>query len=160
MNAKFSTLKANLVTEEQAINKIYASLHRYPNAPQTESDLIAVAYFLHNLYSAFESIFQRVAATFENQLNDQAGWHSELLQRMTLDIEGIRPALLSPDAYQYFDELRRFRHVFRTAYRIDLNAERLALARRSAQLLESIYPADVSRFITFLDKLTQEEQQP
>ncbi len=34
------------------------------------------------------------------------------------------------------------------------------LARRAAQLLESIYPADDSRFITFLDKLTQEEQQP
>lgn len=156
MNAKISTLKANIVTEQQVINKIYANLHRYPDTPNTESDVIAVAYFLHNLYSAFESIFQRVASAFENQINDQAGWHAELLQRMTLEIEGIRPAAIGANTHKHLDELRRFRHMFRSAYRIDLDAERLALARKAAQLLELMYPADLSRFITFLDKLMQE----
>ena len=72
----------------------------------------------------------------ESQIGDQAGWHVELLRRMTLDIEGFRPPLISQSAYDALDELRRFRHLFRSAYRIHLDPERLALARAKARLLE------------------------
>ena len=72
---------------------------------------------------------------------------------MTLDIEGLRPRLLSEQAYDSLDELRRFRHLFRSAYRLRLDAERLALVRRKAQTLERIYRADVERFLAFLDDL-------
>jgi hypothetical protein len=45
--------------------------------------------------------------------------------------------------------------MFRTAYRIDLNAERLVLVRHATAVLESIYVADVERFLQFLDGLAQ-----
>ena len=116
---------------------------------------IATAYYLHNLYCAFESIFQRIATVFGNHLTDRAGWHAELLHRMTLDIEGIRPHVLSAQAHNSLDELRRFRHVFRSAYRLRLDADRLALVYRKAQDLQKVYEADLRRFIAFLDKLVQ-----
>jgi hypothetical protein len=112
---------------------------------------------LHNLYCAFESIFQRVAEVFENQISDQAGWHAELLHRMTLDIEGIRPGLISRVTYDSLDELRRFRHLFRSAYRLHLDPERLALVRRKAKVLEQRYPADMARFLNFLDSLLRDK---
>ena len=56
-----------------------------------QEQMIAVAYYLHNLYCAFESIFQRVAEGVENRISDRTIWHAELLRRMTLDIEGVRP---------------------------------------------------------------------
>ncbi len=43
-----------------------------------------------------------MAKTFENQIDDRSQWHSVLLRRMTLDIEGVRPHLLSSDAYSGF----------------------------------------------------------
>lgn len=76
---------------------------------------------------------------------------------MTLDIEGIRPRLLSDQAYDCLDELRRFRHLFRSAYRMRLDAERLALVYRKAQALEHVYQADIERFLAFLDTLAQVE---
>ncbi len=74
---------------------------------------------------------------------------------MTLDIEGIRPRLLSPKTYDSLDELSRFRHLFRSAYRAHLDSERLLLVRKKARSLEVLYHADVSRFRSFLDTLLQ-----
>lgn len=158
MSAKIRTLKADIAADLQAVVEIYASLKRYPDTLASGDQLIAVAYYLHNLYCAFESIFQRVAKAFENQVADETGWHAELLRRMTLDIEGVRPGLVSPAAYDSLDELRRFRHFFRSAYRFQLDPERLALVRKKAIALEPVYPADMARFVSFLDSLLQDAE--
>ncbi len=53
MNAQISTLKANIITEQQAVNKIYARLHRYPEMLDTESDLARkAAQSLESIYPA------------------------------------------------------------------------------------------------------------
>ena len=52
-------------------------------------------------------------------------------QRMLIEIEGIRPALLTNAGYRYLNELRGFRHVFRHAYSYGLDDERVrALLRK------------------------------
>jgi len=153
MDTQIRTLKADIKADLKAVADIYAALNRYDSMPTGDEPLIAVAYYLHNLYCAFESIFQRIAQVFENQISDQAGWHADLLRRMTLDIEGLRPRLLSDEAYDSLDELRRFRHLFRSAYRLRLDAERLTLVYQKAQVLEQIYQADMERFLAFLDSL-------
>ncbi len=157
MNAQIRTLKADITADLKAIAEIYEALERYDPLPPGDEPLIAVAYYLHNLYCAFESLFQRVAEVFENQLSDRAGWHAELLRRMTLDIEGIRPRLLSEAADDSLDELRRFRHLFRSAYRLHLDAERLALVHKKAHGLKLVYRADIARFLSFLDSLLDVE---
>jgi hypothetical protein len=107
------------------------------------------------IYCVFESIFQRIAQVFGNQISDRAAWHADLLRRMTLDIEGVRPHVLSPQAYDSLDELRRFRHLFRSAYRLRLDPDRLALVYRRARALEHVYRADIQQFVAFLDGLSQ-----
>jgi len=153
MDAQIRTLKANIQADLRAIADIYAALCRYDTLTADEEQRIAVAYYLHNLYCAFESIFQRIAEVFGNQISDRAGWHADLLRRMTLDIEGLRPRLLGDIAYDALDELRRFRHLFRSAYRLRLDTERLALVLKKAQVLEQVYVTDLERFLTFLDDL-------
>jgi hypothetical protein len=155
MKPQIQTLKADITADIRAIDEIYASLNRYPDSPSSEEQLIVIAYYLHNLYSAFESVFQHIAEAFENQVDDRSGWHAELLHRMTLDIEGIRPRLLGPETYDSLDELRRFRHLFRSAYRIHLDPERLLLVRKKAKSLELLYHTDISGFQSFLDTLLQ-----
>jgi hypothetical protein len=158
MNAQIQVLKADIAADLRAIAEIYTSLNVYPDTLINQEQVIAVAYYLHNLYCAFESIFQRVAEVFENQIPDRTAWHAGLLHRMTLDIEGIRPRLISPVAFDGLDELRRFRHLFRSAYRLRLDPERLTLVRRKAGTLEAVHRADMDRFLGFLDSLLQTER--
>lgn len=158
MAAPIQTLKADISADVEAITDIYAALDRCPiESATTEDDLIIIGYFLHNLYCAFESIFQSIVELFENQISDQAGWHAQLLRRMRLDIEGIRPRLLSDEAYDALDELRRFRHLFRSAYRSRLDLERLILVHNKASRLRHVYTADIERFVDFLDSLLRAE---
>jgi len=90
MNETMRVLKADIAAARQTIEQTYLGLARYEGITWNEEQTIVIAYHLHNLYSAFEDVFQRVAETFENQVSDKTRWHAQLLRRMTLDIEGIR----------------------------------------------------------------------
>ncbi len=155
MNAAIRTLKAEIQADLEAIAEIYAALERYGDRLDDEEGRIVAAYHLHNLYCAFESIFQRIARTFGEEASDEAAWHAELLRRMKLDIAGIRPRVLSDAAYDHLDELHRFRHLFRSAYRLRLDPDRLALVLKKAHALQTVYLGDLEQFITFLDQLDQ-----
>lgn len=153
MRPEIQTLKAEIRADLHAIAEIYAELDRLPVSLDDGDQRIIAAYFLHNLYTAFESIFQRIARLFGNGISDQSGWHADLLRRMSLDIEGVRPRVIGQEAYLALDELRRFRHLFRSGYRLHFDADRLAAVRRGADHLRPSYPADFDAFLRFLDAL-------
>lgn len=71
-------LKADILLDLQAISEIYTALDQRKPLLDAEDERIVVAYYLHNLYSAFESIFQRIAEIFGNHISDRAGWHTDL----------------------------------------------------------------------------------
>jgi len=85
----------------------------------------SLAYWLHNLYCAFEDLFTMVAGFFENRVESSKRYHIELLRRMLVRIEGLRPPLLSEGSFKVLDELRGFRHVFRHAYSYGLDGEKV-----------------------------------
>ncbi len=153
MKAKILALKADVGADVQAIEQIYLKLAGQREIVAGDEQAIVTGYYLHNLYNAFENIFQRVAEAFENDVPDKAQWHAQLLRRMTLNIEGVRPRLLSDEAYQCLDELRRFRHLFRNLYTANLDSERLRLVWNEARRLQSLYRADIERFLAYLDQL-------
>jgi hypothetical protein len=102
---------------------------------------------LHNLYSAFEDLFLIVAKHFENTIEDESRYHIELLQRMIIDIEGVRPPLLKRETMNWLDELRAFRHVFRHAYSYELDKRKLQLVIESAEKLNECYKDDTAKFL-------------
>lgn len=124
MNPQAALLKANLDADIGEIESLYGRLADYVNALTTTEQAILAGYYLNNLYNAFENISLNVARTFENQLDNRDQWHTALLKRMTLDIEGIRPKLWRGETYKSLDELCRFRHIFRHAYTIELDPHR------------------------------------
>jgi len=155
MNDKVLVLKAHIRRDMQAIQQIYSELAQHAIASETKQDtLIVIAYYLHNLYNAFENIFKNIATTFENSVDSSAGWHSQLLDQMALDLLPLRPAVVDPTAMPALDELRRFRHVFRHAYLIQLDTRRLKLVWESALNLQAWYVPQLENFIQFLDNLT------
>jgi hypothetical protein len=109
--------------------------------------LESVAYQLHNFYNAIEDLLKIVAAHFENQISDTARWHSVLLQRMSQDIPGIRPLLLSQESYLLLNSLRGFRHFFRHAYGVPIDYEQLQINLTKARQLYPSLESDLDRFL-------------
>ncbi|MFW6148067.1 MAG: hypothetical protein ACOC6B_06735 [Thermodesulfobacteriota bacterium] len=94
--------------------------------PVSKELVESIGYWLHNLYTAYEALFEQVASFWENSFQETGRYHMQLLKRMRLDIPGIRPPLLrSDESYLCLDELRGFRHVFRYAYSYGLDDERV-----------------------------------
>lgn len=125
-----------------------------PAALETsKKEVVFVGYRLHNLYSAVENIFRNIAKAFGNHLDTRSGWHADLLDRMRLDLAPLRPAVIDDESFDQLDELRRFRHVFRAAYSIDLDPERMAFVLRKALALRESLPGQIEGFLSFLDSL-------
>ncbi|MCL4263000.1 MAG: hypothetical protein KJ069_07280 [Anaerolineae bacterium] len=154
MREKAIILERTVQNDLATIAEIYARIEVIqPDANASEEALIVLAYHLHALYNAFENIFLQIAAAFENNIDEQSGWHSQLLQRMTLDLMPIRPAVIDQEAYDPLDELRRFRHLFRHSYHIRLDANRLQLVQAKALALQTICLKQIQSFLNFVRSL-------
>lgn len=108
------------------------------------------AFHVHNYYNAVEDLLKIVAAAFENNITDASRWHSELIDRMAMDIEGVRPRLISAETAALLHRLRSFRHFFRHAYRVTLDESEIRL---NIERVKEIHPdllADVRRFLKTL----------
>ena len=107
----------------------------------------SLAYQLHNLYGAIEELFELVAAAFENQLEGGKGYHIQLLKRMTIVVDGVRPRVISNGTLRALDFLRGFRHVFRHVYSGGLDPRRIALVVEDARAVREILTTEVRAFI-------------
>jgi len=112
-----------------------------------------IGYQLHNLYCVFEDLFKIIAREFENNVDDKSKYHFELLKRMSITINGIRPRLLSDESFHLLNNLRSFRHFFRHAYSYELDKRKVDIVLEDALKLKGIYKADIEDFIQSLQKL-------
>ena len=109
----------------------------------------SMGYQLHNLYGAFEQLFEEVARFFENRIDD-GRYHADLIRRMQLDVRGVRPALLSQETASELDELRRFRHLFRHAYATDLDPVKVDELMVKVPDVRSAFARDFEQFLSVL----------
>ncbi|MFW6252342.1 MAG: hypothetical protein ACOC4F_00300 [bacterium] len=130
---------------------------RAGQTPDVEMATMALSYLIHNLYTAFESYFLRVAKFFENNLDD-ASWHRELIDRMRIEVPGIRPALISPEIAEELDELRRFRHRFRNIYKSQLRSVRVREVSDIAVSAAGQFGEFHARFMRWLETLIDAEE--
>jgi len=155
MNEKRLTLTHRILADLETLDALWDHLatSEVPSASTAEEALIAIGYRLHNLYTAAENIFQNIAKAFGNHIEDRSSWHAELLERMRLDLMPLRPAVIDDEAYDKLHELCRFRHLFRAAYGIELDPERMELVLRKALALRKIFPRQAEAFLAFLRDL-------
>lgn len=146
--ARFSILESEIDAQVHSIEGIYQKIEeRKNNIEKNKAKLESLAYQLHNLYCAFEDLFKIVARFFDNAVDRGDSYHAELLHRMSLDIRGIRPALISDETYQLLDNLRGFRHFFRHAYNYEIELRKIKIVLEDALGLQEIYQKSVSNFL-------------
>jgi hypothetical protein len=107
----------------------------------------SAGYHLARLYNVVENLAMRVARAFENRLEEDSGWHVELLRRLSIAIPGVRPALLGTTLLEDLQELRGFRHVFRHAYDTALRPERLPDLLEAADRVARELPGCIRDFV-------------
>jgi len=139
---EYLALKSRVQEELNNIKRLEASLRRLKLFPAIKADSInglplddeiscrVIGSYLHDYYCCLERVFFHIARSFGESIPKGEQWHKELLLEMTLDIPGVRRAVLSKKTMAQVDELRGFRHVFRNAYGFNLNPkkEQLVLA--------------------------------
>lgn len=101
-------------------------------AEPTDGRWAAAAFEINRIYNIMEKAFERLCEAFENHLEKTGRYHDTLIERVTLDLKGIRPAFLPADAVRDIRELKGFRHLFRHAYDLDLDPVRVITAAENA----------------------------
>lgn len=144
---RFSILKAEIEEQLGLIRQIHMRIkEKLATFKNSKDSVDSMAYRLHNLYGAYEELFEIIANFFENQI-EGTRYHVDLLRRMKLNIEGIRPSLLSEETYLLFDELRRFRHFFRHTYAVELDPDRVEKVAGVAIEIENRLAEDLNKFM-------------
>jgi hypothetical protein len=139
-------LDSDISILEDLAEKNKRARQRIEGGRAEELDWAALGYTIHNIYNLMESYFLRISKFFENSL-DPLSWHKELIRHMTLEIEGLRPALLDRSLAARIDELRSFRHVFRNIYQTELDPKRVELVQRALDSTLSAFKKAHTEFI-------------
>jgi hypothetical protein len=87
--------------------------------------LDGVALNLHSFYSGLEHIFEKIASLVDESVPAGSNWHQELIRQMSIEVSGVRPAVISAELRIALEEYRGFRHIVRNVYTYQLNPEKL-----------------------------------
>lgn len=141
LNILLEELLADCEVAQDAARK--ASFRSKETSP---GHLEACAYELARFYNVIEQMLERICESFENQFEKRGDYHERLLQRLSLDLQGIRPAFIPKARVPDLRELKGFRHLVRHAYDLALRADRLTELVRIAQEISAELPAWCAAF--------------
>jgi hypothetical protein len=148
---RISILEADIQMRQKLVDTIYENIaDRQKRYAKDRIVLESLAFQLHNLYCAFESLFKIVSDHFENHIIDQKAVGKKLLTRMAINVAGIRPAFISEPAFELLSDLRGFRQSFRHDYRVKLEPARIKIVLQKAKALNKIYKKDITAFLARL----------
>ena len=86
---EIAVLEAELLESYGLIEQVYENiLKRRATFRDSEEGVDSIAYRLHNLYGAYERLFEIVVGFFENQI-EGTRYHADMLRRMKMKINGI-----------------------------------------------------------------------
>ncbi|MEW6379029.1 MAG: hypothetical protein AB1611_05420 [bacterium] len=157
MKERIAILKSEMERDYKRLNILFDKFEKSYSeflGREEYSKLVESAFYVNQIYSGFENIFKNIAGTFENTI-EKDYWHKSLLERISLDIQGIRPALVSEESYQCLNELRAFRHFFHHAYGADIDKEKFKIVADKVYRIKGLFGREIERFSAFLDKLME-----
>ena len=128
MRGRLARLASELAADRSTIAKLGQDTKSCASSiTPTTTDPAALALLavdIHRWYTGLETALERVERTF-GSLPSGGDWHFELLCGAALDIAGVRPPILPAAVIGPLREVLRFRHFFRHAYAVELDAQRL-----------------------------------
>jgi hypothetical protein len=159
VNAPLQRLRAEIKFDREALQKRLAELATITlEAEAAAASCAQAAVALHHAYGAIESIMERIVRTIDGDLPIGSDWHQALLHTMGLEIDGVRPAMLSRESVAGLRQILSFRHFFRHAYAVELDPARLAELRRVLAESAPQLDAELMAFDAFLAQVATNDR--
>lgn len=118
-------LRRELADDRDAMTARVAEMEkaapRLGEAPWVSHTAVA----LHGWYTALEAAFERIARELDGEVPRGERWHRDLLSQATVEVPGIRPAVVSRELLPELLELLAFRHFFRHVYAVAFDPDKL-----------------------------------
>lgn len=148
-------IRDELETLEQIVARTLDAWSRVQRMPGERAYVDSVALNLHGVYSGVERLFELIARHVDDKLPSSVTWHRDLLEQMARDLPGVRPAVIDKDSAEALDELRRFRHLVRNVYTVNLAPEKMDGLLSGLPALWSKLRAELLAFADFLEYSAQ-----
>jgi len=123
-----------------------------PILGRKNASAIVVAELMVDYYTCLETCFLRISQFFENHLSNNR-WHADLLEKMTLQIEGIRDAVISDESAAALMELMKFRHFRRYYFEMEHDWDKLDYLQKIFARLRVRIPDELTVFQVFIRNL-------
>lgn len=120
---------------------------------KTTASAMVFSQIFIDYYTCIETFLFRTSQIFENSL-EQEKWHKSLLNKMALEIPGIRPAVIDQKSYELLDEFLRFRHFRRYYFNLSYDWDKIQLLLKKYDELHPLLLSDLHQFIEFLRTLS------
>ncbi len=156
MPDRFNELPGHIEKTLELLSGLLLKLERFekelvPKIGKTEDSVLIPVQVLENGYTAIETMFMRISQAFENNL-EQNRWHSDLLEKMTIEIKKARPRVISETTYGKLAELLRFRHFKRYYFEMNYDWRKIDLL---ITLFRETVPLLKTELTDFADKITK-----
>lgn len=155
MNKRYLAMSSRIKAEFDELDQVVARvLSAWRRAASTGDNayIDSVALNLHGLYSGLERIFTLIASSIDQAKPAGENWHHDLLRTMSVEITGVRPAVLSRVTMEKLDPYRGFRQVVRNVYSFFLSPGRMAPLVTDLPDVYAQAKADILRFTSALEQ--------
>jgi len=157
---KIVTLRSEITRGVSVLKKIYDFYDNYVTArydPEARrmDQAIVISDLICSYYTCLETIFLRISQFFENTLSKEK-WHQDLLQKMRLQIEGVRETVIADDTYNILIELLKFRHFKRYYFELEYDWDKLDFVQKKFEQADTKVQRDLGKFLVFLENLESE----
>ena len=141
-----------IVEIENELDRLRGLRDESRSAPRKEDSysLRARGSILHDFYSGIERVFTRVAEELNGGVPRGQHWHRQLVTDMTLDIQGVRPAVISTRMAERLADFLSFRHLFRNTYGHLMDAGRLRPLEGRLEETLGFFEKEIRTFLAWM----------
>ena len=151
--SSFPRMKAFIRKEIKRLDKL---MKEAEGTPFSASHPRHIGSLLHDFYTGIERVFEKIAINLDGGIPGGESWHRDLLDSMSLELEGIRPPLIGENMHRRLGEYLRFRHLFRSLYGFELDKKRMRTLYEDMEHVYRDFKKQESDFEDFLNKLNEQ----
>ncbi len=150
-------IRKEIETELTALNRVINEYSAIPAETEEWVKIRTKASLLHDYYTGIERIFFRIASELNGGIPRTEQWPRDLLRDMSLDLDVIRPPVISDNLYQKLLPYLRFRHLFRNLYGFELEWEKMKELDESFSAVSSAWLREIRVFLDWMKSVSRPE---
>lgn len=142
-------LAAEIEHELERLTQLQDEISTAPREDDTFT-LRARGSMLHDFYNGIERVFVRIAEELNGGVPQGERWHRQIITDMSLEIPGVRPAVISAELAEDLVDYLRFRHLFRNVYGSVLDADRMRPLEERAPAVLATFRSRIEAFLAWI----------